>query len=284
MIGTLKKGITAGLAAVGLAATGMAGAADVRLGLNSSAGLGCQIVGGRVGFQEGRFGIYAQGAYCASNVEGRAGTGAFGGLITGDLVSFGNVTTYALLGAEVQGSNTAVQGGLGLRYGLALLPVEGYVEVGAQRISTALQPIIGPRLAVGVNYRVNVAKLQGQIPAPLEFDKGTTTQYAGSAPTECKLTPEQDLASARGAARAAANEGLGAAASAYGAAYSKVSYTIEITGVGINGNVGSAAGKVTITATQNNTGEQVGGTYGGTINLVRSGCGWQATGFTRSDG
>ncbi|MFC6666717.1 hypothetical protein ACFP9V_16215 [Deinococcus radiopugnans] len=92
--------------------------------------------------------------------------GAFGGLITGDLFTFGNVTTYALVGAEVQGSNTALQGGLGLRYGIALLPVEAYVEVGAQRISTALQPIIGPRLAVGVNYRLNVATLQGQIPAP----------------------------------------------------------------------------------------------------------------------
>ena len=283
MIGTLRKGLTVGLAAAGLAATGMAGAADVRLGLNSSAGLGCQIVGGRVGFQEGRFGIYAQGAYCTSNVEGKSGTGSFGGLITGNLLTYGNVTTYALLGADVQGSNTAVQGGLGLRYGIALLPVEGYVEVGAQRISTALQPIIGPRVAVGINYRLNVASLQGQIPASFKFEDGTT-QYAGSAPAECKLTPEQDIASARGAARSAADEGLGAAASAYGAAYSKVSYKIEITSVGINGNVGSAGGKVTISATQNSNGEQVSGTYGGTIKLVRSGCGWQATGFTRNDG
>lgn len=288
MIGTvkrnLKRAVALGLAVAGLSTVGTAGAADIRLGLNSSVGLGCQIVGGRVGFQEGRFGIYGQGAYCTSNVEGQSGTGAFGGLITGDLFTFGNVTTYALVGAEVQGSNTALQGGLGLRYGIALLPVEAYVEVGAQRISTALQPIIGPRLAVGVNYRLNVATLQGQIPAPLVFEDGTTNQYAGSAPEECKLTPEQDIASARSAARAAANEGLGAAASAYGAAYSSVSYKIEITSVGINGNVGSAGGKVTISATQNSNGQRVSGTYGGTIKLVRSGCGWQATGFTRNDG
>ncbi|MBB5362202.1 hypothetical protein [Deinococcus humi] len=280
----MRKLLALGLAVAGLTAVAPAGAADVRLGLNSSAGLGCQIVGGRVGFQEGRFGLYGQGSYCTSNVEGKGGTGAFGGLITGDLLTFGNVTTYALLGAEIQGSNTAVQGGLGLRYGLALLPVEAYVEVGAQRISTALQPVIGPRLAVGVNYRLNVANLQGDIPAPLVFEDGETVQYAGSAPEECKLTQEQDIARARGAARAAANEGLGAAASAYGAAYSNVSYKIEITSVGINGNVGSAGGKVTITATQNSNGQRVSGTYGGTIKLVRSGCGWQATGFTRSDG
>ncbi|CAM3552115.1 hypothetical protein DESA109040_16090 [Deinococcus saxicola] len=282
MIGKVKKMLALGLATAGLATLGTAGAADVRLGLNSSAGLGCQIVGGRVGFQEGRFGLYGQGAYCTSNVEGKSGSGSFGGLLTGDLFTFGNVTTYALLGAEIQGSNTAVQGGLGLRYGIALLPVEGYVEVGAQRISTALQPIIGPRLAVGINYRVNVASLQGQIPAPLKFEDGETTQYAGSAPAECKLTPEQDIASARGAARSAADEGLGAAAGAYGAAYSGVSYQVEITNVGISGNVGSAGGKVTITATQNSNGEKVNGTYGGTIKLVRSGCGWQATGYTRS--
>lgn len=273
-----------GLAVAGLGAVNTAGAADIRLGLNSSAGLGCQIVGGRVGFQEGRFGIYGQGAYCASNVEGRGGTGAFGGLITGDLFTFGNVTTYALVGAEVQGSNTALQGGLGLRYGIALLPVEAYLEAGVQRIGTALQPVIGPRLAVGVNYRLNVASLQGQIPAPLVVENGSGDRYAGSAPEECKLTPEQDLASARSAARAAANEGLGAAASAYGAAYSNVSYKIEITGVGIDGNAGSASGTVTISATQNSNGQRVSGTYGGTIKLVRSGCGWQATGFTRNDG
>ncbi|CAM4004962.1 hypothetical protein [Deinococcus frigens] len=284
MIGKVKGMVAAGLAMAGLATVGTAGAADVRLGLNSSAGLGCQIVGGRVGFQEGRFGIYGQGSYCTSNVEGKSGTGAFGGLVTGDLFTFGNLTTYALVGAEIQGSNAAIQGGLGLRYGIALLPVEGYVEIGAQRISTALQPIIGPRLAVGVNYRVNVANLQGQIPAPLKFEEAGTNLYAGSAPTECKLTPEQDIAAARGAARSAADEGLGAAASAYGAAYSNVSYKVEVSGVSINGNAGSALGKVTITATQKSNGEKVSGTYGGSIKLVRSGCGWQATGYTRSDG
>ncbi len=280
----MRRLIALGMAVAGLTTVAPAGAADVRLGLNSSAGLGCQIVGGRVGFQEGRFGLYGQGSYCTSNVEGKAGSGAFGGLITGDLFTFSNVTTYALLGAEIQGGNTAVQGGLGLRYGLALLPVEAYVEVGAQRISTALQPVIGPRLAVGVNYRLNVTSLQGVIPAPLVLENGETVQYAGSAPEECKLTPEQDIAQARSAAQAAANEGLGAAASAYGAAYSNVSYKIEITSVGINSNVGTAGGKVTITATQKSNGQRVSGTYGGTIKLVRSGCSWQATGFTRSDG
>ncbi|MDV6373984.1 hypothetical protein [Deinococcus arenicola] len=270
-----------GLATVGLAASSTAGAADIRLGLNTGAGVSCQVAAGRVGVQEGRFGIYGQGGYCNSNVEGKSGTGAFGGLITGDLFTFGNVTTYGLVGAELQGNSTAIHGGLGLRYGIALLPVEAYLEAGVQRTNTALLNIIGPRLAVGVNYRINVANLQGQIPAPFQFEDGTTIQYAGSAPAECNLTQEQDVASARGAANSAAAEGLGAAASAYGAAYSNVSYKVEVTGVGINGNTGSAGGKVTVSATQNSNGERVSGVYGGTIKLVRAGCGWQATGYTR---
>ncbi|PNY80073.1 hypothetical protein [Deinococcus koreensis] len=268
-----------------LALSGHAHAVDAKLGLNSSLSLGCQVAGVRAGIQADKVGAYAQAAYCTSNLEGRSGTVAFGAGLSYDLFRAGNVTTYALIGADLQNKSSVLHGGLGARYGIALLPVEAYLEAGVQRINTVLQPVYGPRLALGLSYRINVdnVKLQGSIPAPLTLDDGTgnTTTYAGSAPAECKLTAEQDIGSARGAASAAADEGLSAAASAYGSVYSNVGYSISVAGVGINGNSAQVSGSVRITATKTATGEKVSGTYGGTVNLVREGCGWRATGYKR---
>ncbi len=106
-------------------------------------------------------------------------------------------------------------------------------------------------------------------------------QDMDSAPAGCHLTPEQDRAAARGVASSAANSALSAAALVYAAVYSGVSYQVEITGVGINGNTARVGGKVTVNATQRRSGKAVSDTYGGTVNLVREGCGWQATGYTR---
>ncbi|THF88583.1 hypothetical protein E7T09_05150 [Deinococcus sp. KSM4-11] len=271
------------LVPLALVATSGAGATDVKLGLNSSVGLGCPIVAGRFGLQVDRIGAYAQVGYCSSNVQGQGGSVSFGGGLSVDLFTTSNVTTYALVGGDVQGGNTVLHGDLGLRYGIALVPVEAYLEGGVQRTSTALGPVIGPRLAVGITYRMNVGDAQGSIPAPLTLDDGTpTTTYSGSAPAECKLTQEQDIGAARGAATAAANDGLSAAANSVRAAYSDVSYSIQITGVAIDGNSARVGGRVKVSATQRSSGQRVSGTYGGTISLVRDGCGWKATGYTRS--
>ncbi|MFC6660032.1 hypothetical protein [Deinococcus multiflagellatus] len=159
----MKWMMAAALGALGL--SGAAGAADVRLGLNSSLGLGCQVVGVRAGVQEGRLGVHAQGAYCLSGVQGQSGGVAVGAAVSFDLFRSGGLTTYALAGADLLNGNAALHAGLGLRYGIPLIPVEGYVEAGVQRVSTVLQPIVGPRLALGVNYKVNVANLQGTLPA-----------------------------------------------------------------------------------------------------------------------
>lgn len=268
-----------------LALSGHAHAVDAKLGLNSSLSLGCQVAGVRAGIQAEKVGAYAQAAYCSSNLEGKAGTVAFGAGLSYDLFRAGNVTTYALIGADLQNQSGVLHGGLGARYGIALLPVEAYLEAGVQRITTALQPVYGPRAALGISYRINVdnVRLQGKIPAPLTLDDGTgnTTTYAGSAPAECQLTAEQDIGSARGAATAAADEGLSAAASAYSSVYSNVGYRITVGSVGINGNSAQVGGTVRITATKKATGEKVSGTYGGTVNLVREGCGWRATGYKR---
>lgn len=279
---TLRRLLTLALP-VGLAASGLAGATDLKLGLNTSAGLGCPVVAGRLGVQVDRFGVYGQAGYCPSNVQGENGAFTFGGGVSFDIFTSSNVTTYAQIGADMQNGNAVVHGDIGLRYGIALLPIEGYVEAGVQRTSTALTPVLGPRIAVGITYRVNVGDVQGAIPAPLTLDDGTpTTTYAGTAPAECKLTPEQDIGAARGAATSAANEGLSAAANSARAAYSDISYSVKVGGVSIDGNSARVSGTVKISATQRSTGERVSGTYGGTVNLVRSGCGWRATGYTRS--
>ncbi|GGM14852.1 hypothetical protein GCM10010841_24260 [Deinococcus aerophilus] len=105
--------------------------------------------------------------------------------------------------------------------------------------------------------------------------------YTDSTTAECKLTPEQDIAAARAVASSAANSALSVAALAYTATYSGVSYKVEITGVGIHGNTAQVGGKVTVKATQRSSGKPVSDTYSGTVNLVREGCGWQASGYTR---
>ena len=65
--------------------------------------------------------------------------------------------------------------------------------------------------------------------------------------------------------------------------YSGVSYKITIGGVSINGNSARVSGSVSVQATQNSNGQRVTGSYSGTVSLVRSDCGWQATGYSRSD-
>lgn len=260
-----------------------ASAADVTLGLNSSLGLGCQVAGVRAGVRSDRISVYGQGSFCTSNLEGQSGTPSFGLGVSVDLFRTGNFTTYALAGVDTVRNNVALQAGLGVRYGLALVPVEAYFEAGIQRINTSLQAITGPRLALGVNYRVNIENLQGSIPIPIATNDGTpANQYAGSAPVECKLTPEADIAGARVAASSAADEAISAGLGGVSAVYSNVSYSVKTGGVSINGNSARVGGTVTLSGTQNSTGERVSGTYGGSISLVRDGCGWTATGYTRS--
>lgn len=255
------------------------GAADVRLGLTSSAGLGCQIAGVRVGIQQQALGLHLQGSFCNSAVPGPS----FGGGLSYDLFRAGSFTTYLLAGFDTLPSGTgAVNVGLGLRYSTLLLPVEGYVEAGAQVVSSVFGTIYGPRVTVGVNYRLSVDNLQGTLP-PEPSATADKVVYSGTAPAECKLSPTEDAASARGAASSAASSGLSDAASALGAVYSNVSYQVTIGGVSINGNSARVGGTATIQATQVTNGQRVSGSYSGTINLVREDCGWRATGYSRSD-
>lgn len=260
-------------------AAGHASAADIRLGLNTSAALGCQIVGARAAVQSDNISVFGQVSYCnALNGSGAS----FGGGVSYDVAKFNNFHTYVLAGLDTLPSGSlATSLGAGVRYSTPLLPVEGYLEAGVQLINSQLLGVLpGPRLALGVNYRLSVENLQGTlVPDPVPGD-AQTVKYAGSAPAECKVTQEQDVASARGTASSAASSGLSDAAGAYGAIYGGISYTVNIGGVSISGNSAKVSGSVKISATK--SGENVGGTFGGTINLTRDGCGWRATGYTRS--
>ncbi len=275
----MRNLIVSGLLASVLAASASsAHAADIRLGLNTSAALGCQIAGLRAGVQSDRISVYGQASYC--NAQGASGP-SFGGGVSFDVANFNNLTAYLLAGLDTLPSGSlAVNAGAGLRYSTPLLPVEGYVEGGVQFIRSALGTLPGPRLALGVNYRISAENLQGTMVADPKTDS-SNVQYAGSVPEECKLTQEQDVASARATALSAARSGLSDAAGAYSAVYSNISYTVSAGGVSINGGSAKVAGSVKLSAVQRSNGQTVGGTFGGTINLTRSGCGWRATGYTQ---
>ncbi|KQR08877.1 hypothetical protein ASF71_09445 [Deinococcus sp. Leaf326] len=286
-----------------LTAGSLAGAADVRLGLNSSLSLGCQVAGARAGLQEGRVGAFVQGAYCTSNIQGESGGAAIGGGLTVDFYQSPTLNAYVMAGANtVPNSGGAVFGGVGLRYGIPLFPVEAYVEGGVQRQSNIITgATIAPRLAVGVNYVVRGIDLNAglggasspsNISSPgtggLNVDRnGTGPATAGNgepAPASCNLSPEADAAAARAAAQGAARSALSAAASAYSAVYSNVSYDLSLGSANINGGSATVSGTITLRGTNRANGQAVSGTYSGVVRLVRSGCGWQATGYTQSGG
>lgn len=265
------------LTAVTLPST--ASAADLTLGLNSSIGLGCQVGGVRAGIRSDRVGLYGQVSYCTSNLEGESGSVAGGGGVTLDLFSAGDVTGYALLGGSLEGGDPVAYAGLGARYGLALVPVEAYLEAGVQRTFTALAPITAPRFALGINYRVNVANFEGGLQ-----NQGAAAGSDGtsSAPAACNLTTDQDAANAQAAAQSAAQRAVAAAARSYSSVYSNVSYSVSAGEASVGSNTATVSGTITLNATRRSDNQEVGGTYSGTVNLVRSGCGWSATGYTRS--
>lgn len=255
-------------------------AADLRLSATSSLGLSCGVAGGRVGLQEGRFGVFGEGAYCRSGVDGEAGSAAFGLGATFDLISMGGFTGYALAGANLHNGSPVVYGGIGGRYGLELFAVEGFAEVGVQRLSTDLLAVTGPRVTVGLTYRSFVGPLASLVAPPVPAGDGSGTPAGGGLPAQCTVSQE-DRSAARSAAVRAANQALSAAASSYSAGFSSFSYRVNITNVSISGNSATATGSITINLVSRGSGERTSDTYPGTVTLVREGCGWRATGYSR---
>lgn len=256
-------------------------AADLRLSATSSLGLSCGVAGARAGVQEGRFGVYGEGAYCRSGVEGEAGSAAFGLGATFDLFSTNGLTGYVVAGANLQDGNPVVYGGLGARYGLELFPVEGFAEVGVQRLSTDLLVIPGPRVTVGLTYRTFVGPLSSLVAAPAAATGEGAAGSGEGAPAQCSVSPEEDRAAARSAASRAATRALSAAAGSYSAGFSSFTYQVNISSVTINGNTAVATGSITINLVSRGSGTRSSDTYPGTVTLVRDGCGWRATGYTR---
>lgn len=283
-------------------AAGGAEAAELRLGLNSSVTLGCEVAGVRAGLQEGRFGGYVQGSYCTSNVQGQSGSAVFGGGLTFDLFQTPSAAGYALVGASTgAGGNGTIYGGLGARYGVPLLPFEAYVEGGVSRTSTLIGTLTSPRLALGVNYVWRGVDLSqaastssvapsssGSVSAPgvgginVDQSGGGSAPAGGAAPATCNVSAESDAAAAQAVARAAANSALSAAATAYSAIYSNVSYDISVGSANISGNTATVTGTLTLRATNRTNGEPVSGTFSGVVTLARSGCSWVATGYRQN--
>ncbi|WP_291425868.1 hypothetical protein [Deinococcus sp.] len=97
----------------------------------------------------------------------------------------------------------------------------------------------------------------------------------------CNLTPEQDQANAQVAVRSSAKSTLAAAAAMYKSSYSAVSYDLNVGPASINGDSATVRGSITLRATNVATKQPVGGTYSGVVNLTRTGCHWEATGYAR---
>lgn len=282
MKSSVKWIVSAAIAAVSMGAMGTANAAEVRLGLNTGFGLGCQVAGARVGVQQGRFGGFVQGVYCNSNVQGVAGGVSVGGALTFDVYQSQTVGAYLLAGANTNpNTDPSLFAGAGLRYGIPLFPVEGYLEAGVQRTNTLLGGIVGPRVAVGLNYVLRGVDLTAPATAG---EAGTTSggTTSSGAPVACDVSPAQDASNAASAARGAIQSAIQAGASAYSGIYSNINPSISIGSATVSGNTATVSGSVSFSATQVSNGQAVSGSYGGTVSLVRSGCGWQSTGYTRS--
>ena len=80
---------------------------------------------------------------------------------------------------------------------------------------------------------------------------------------------------------AAAREALSAAASSYAAGFSDFAYDVTVGGVSIDGNSATVSGSVTVSLTSRSSGQRTTETYPGTVTLVREGCGWRPTGYSR---
>ncbi len=98
---------------------------------------------------------------------------------------------------------------------------------------------------------------------------------------QCNLTPEQDQANAQAAVRSSAQNTLAAAAAMYKSSYSGVSYNLNVGPASINGDSATVRGSITLRATNVATKQPVGGTYSGVVNLTRTGCNWETTGYAR---
>ncbi|ANE44091.1 hypothetical protein [Deinococcus puniceus] len=275
---SVKWIVSAAVAATSMGMMGTANAADVRLGLNTGFGLGCQVAGVRAGLQEGRFGGFIQGVYCSSNVQGVAGGVSLGGALTFDVYQSQTVGAYLLAGANTNsGTDASLFAGAGVRYGIPLFPVEGYAEAGVQRTNTLLGPVVGPRVAVGVNYVFRGVDLSASSAA-----SGTVGSGESSAPAQCNISASDDAANAASAAQSAMQSAVQAGASAYAGIYRDISPNISVGSTSVSGNNATVSGSISFSAVQVSNGQSVSGTYGGTVNLVRSGCGWQTTGYTQN--
>ncbi|MFB9992750.1 hypothetical protein ACFFLM_12305 [Deinococcus oregonensis] len=280
---SVKWIVSAAIAAASMGMMGTANAAEVRLGLNTGFGLGCQVAGARLGVQEGRIGGFVQGVYCNSNVQGVAGGVSVGGALTFDVYQSQTVGAYVLAGANTNpNTDPSLFAGAGVRYGIPLFPVEGYVEAGVQRTNTLLGAVVGPRVAVGLNYVFRGVDLSAPATAPVTPDANGNGTTSSGAPVACNISPAQDASNAASTARGAIQSAIQAGASAYSGIYSNINPSISVGSATVSGNTATVSGSVSFSATQVSNGQAVSGSYGGTVSLVRSGCGWQSTGYTRS--
>lgn len=250
----------------------------------------------RAGLQHERFGGYLQGSFCKSNVVNEVGGPVFGGAVTFDLYQSDTLNAYLLAGLRSNlAGNPSLMGGLGLRYGVPLVPFEGYLEAhGLYANNPILGATPGFQIAIGANYLVrgvDLSALQGPS-RPSDISQFGTSglnvnQSASSdsssaqQPNSCQIDPATDAKNAADTARSAAQKALSAAASGASALYSDISYDIEVGEATIEGNRATVSGSIAVSGTRRSDGQQLSDTFSGVVILGRSGCGWSALSYER---
>lgn len=261
----------------GLALGGQARAADIHVGMTSSAGLGCGVYGARAGFNVQRTGLYLLAQECGR----RASVGLN---FQYELVSNPVWRLYGFFEGTSRATGYAVGGGAGARYRLPNAPLDLFAEVGASRVNTAL---VGartePKITLGALFRLEVpdSLLSGEGFLADLSRPGSIGSSVGCVAVEGAGSDDgvvTDLASQ------AVTSALAEAASSYAAIFRDISYSFAVGETTVSGNTARVSGTLNLSGTNRLTGEQLAGSFGGFVTLAKTACGWTVTGYQQTGG
>lgn len=251
---------------------GQARAADIHAGVTSSAGLGCGLYGGRVGFNVEGVGLYGLVQSC--------GTAASLGLhLQYEFFRQTNLRAYGFVEGATRASGNAIGAGVGVRSRMVGAPLDLFAEIGVARVQS---PFLGfrpePRLSLGLMYRLSV-------PTSLLTGEGFIIDFSqGGSGLGFSCTPVEndDAADLEALASAAASAALADAAASYGALFRNIDYSFSVGGTSISGNTARVSGTINLSGTNRLTGEALAGSFSGFVTLAKTDCGWTVTGYQQT--